>query len=687
MLPSRTIRKVTEFGIICTAVATLILAGCGGGGGGSSSTNNGGNTSGSTTTTTVTPYKGMFTSGTVSIKDANGNPVTLSSGGSIGANGTASITFPSNVAYPLTVEVTGVFLDETGAPGATGTITAGAPLRGLIPASTDALAASGIPVTVVTELARTMLPASGFSAASAVAAITGAASSVIGVASYSQAMLPPVFNSQGKTSDVTTLKLTALAHVINQQGAGANLPARLQNIATQLAAGSAVNAVIPQSAFNNALGAINGGASSVLPIGATPPSIPSFTVPSSSLGNTIGGNGGNSGGGNAGSPATITGTGSVTVTGVIASTFVPQAASDRNSFDLTVSEAQTTYKFQRSALVGTRLYANLENITVTIPSSGINGTVIYFNVSTGQTNSSICLLNPVSNPLTASYPTCTGVTISTPVGATHPVTLNFADTVLKQTVGTAGNVTLNGSLVGEISTAAAWSLADFPSNYTNMLAVSGVPKTIINRRLSSTSNQFIFSFSDDSFVTITPTTVQFIRRAPIQEINFCTRTSTTCNATVSDTSTGTTIAMTNVVMPNTNIPITGSLFIAKDSGSLTTGAVTGDFTPTYSTYSSKNDVLTIAFNGTGGMQQANISVQNGVVKSAILSDNAGNTYSCTNPATPGFSSLLPIPLCAITVSADKRTVTFNNSPLSLTTAVSGFPSTTTANGTLTAASQ
>lgn len=296
MLPSRTIRKVTEFGIICTAVATLILAGCGGGGGGSSSTNNGGNTSGSTTTTTVTPYKGMFTSGTVSIKDANGNPVTLSSGGSIGANGTASITFPSNVAYPLTVEVTGVFLDETGASGATGTITAGAPLRGLIPASTDALAASGVPVTVVTELARTMLPASGFSAASAVAAITGAASSVIGVASYSQAMLPPVFNSQGQTSDVTTLKLTALAHVINQQGAGANLPARLQNIATQLAAGSAVNSVIPQSTFNNALGAINGGASSVLPVGTTPPTIPAFTLPGGSLGGAItaGGVGGTS---------------------------------------------------------------------------------------------------------------------------------------------------------------------------------------------------------------------------------------------------------------------------------------------------------------------------------------------------------------------------------------------------------
>lgn len=283
-----TLRKTTELGFALTAVAALILAGCGGGGGGGSSS---GSNSAVTTTTTVTPYKGMFTSGTVTLTDANGNVVTLSAGGTINASGVASVTYPANVAYPLTIEVSGTFLDETSGVGATGTISAGAPLRGLIPAATDAQASSGVPVTVVTELARTMLPASGFSAASAVAAITGAASSVLG-STYGEAMTAPVFNAQGQTSNITTLKLTALAHVINQQGAGANLPARLQNIASQLAAGSAVNAVIPQSAFNNALGAINGGASSVLPVGATPPTIPAFTLPSGSLGGAIGGSGG-----------------------------------------------------------------------------------------------------------------------------------------------------------------------------------------------------------------------------------------------------------------------------------------------------------------------------------------------------------------------------------------------------------
>lgn len=278
------LRKATELGIGFTAIATLILAGCGGGGGSSG----GGNSSVSSVTTTITPFKGMFTSGTVSLKDVNGNLVTPVSGGSINPNGTALVTYPANVAYPLTVEVTGTFLDETSGVGATGTISADAPLRGLIPAVADAQAASGVPVTVLTEFARTMLPSSGFSAASAVAAITDAASGVIGVASYSQAMLPPVFNAQGQTSDQVTLKLAALAHVINQQGSGANLSAKLQNIATQLAAGSAVNAVIPQTAFNNALGVVNGGASSLLPVGVTGAvPIPAFVLPGTSLRNLI----------------------------------------------------------------------------------------------------------------------------------------------------------------------------------------------------------------------------------------------------------------------------------------------------------------------------------------------------------------------------------------------------------------
>lgn len=275
-------RKGFELGIGMTAIATLILAGCGGG-----ASNSGGTTTAATTTTSIIPYKGMFTSGSVTLVDANGNPVTLSAGGSINASGVASVTYPSNVAYPLTVNVAGTYLDETSGVGATGTISLGSPLQGLIPSTSEA--ASGVPVTAVTHMARTMLPASGFSAASAVAAITGAASSVLGISSYSQAMLPPVFDANGKTSDVTTLKLAALANVIGQQGAGADLSAKLHDIANKLAAGSAVNAVIPPAAWDAAVSAVNAAGTGMLPNGVAPQTIPAFVPPSGNLNTLIAG--------------------------------------------------------------------------------------------------------------------------------------------------------------------------------------------------------------------------------------------------------------------------------------------------------------------------------------------------------------------------------------------------------------
>jgi len=368
-----TLRRTTELGIACTAIATLILAGCGGGG---SANNN----STSTTTTTVTPYKGMFTNGSVVLKDANGNVVSLISGGSINASGVASVTYPANVAYPLTIEVSGTFLDETSGVGATGTISAGAPLRGLIPAATDAQASSGVPVTVVTELARTMLPASGFSAASAVAAITGAASSVIGVTSYSQAMLPPAFNSQGQTSDAVTLKLTALAHVIHQQGAGADLPAKLQNIAVQLAAGSAVNAVFPQSVFASAVAAVNtvGGASGVVPAGTTPPSIPSFSPPSVSLGNAI--SAGSGGSGAIAPTPTITGfnptTGAVGTTVTVSGTNLVSGFPPAPTFKFGTTNAGGPYTNVSNTGISFTVPTGLAAGTHTITVGGMSGTPV-----------------------------------------------------------------------------------------------------------------------------------------------------------------------------------------------------------------------------------------------------------------------------------------------------------------------
>jgi hypothetical protein len=314
-------------------------------------------------------------------------------------------------------------LDETSGVGATGTISAGAPLRGLIPAVADAQAASGVPVTVLTEFARTMLPSSGFSAASAVAAITDAASGVIGVASYSQAMLPPVFNAQGQTSDQVTLKLAALAHVINQQGSGANLSAKLQNIATQLAAGSAVNAVIPQTAFNNALGVVNGGASSLLPVGVTPPTIPAFALPGGSLGNAnSGGGSGSSGGGGV--------TASPVITGINPSTGPVGTALDIrgtnldkfNGANLNNFAPAPTVKFgTTSATVTSNSYLGGVLITVHVP-SGLSAGNHTITVSNGDGSGSV----------TAGTFNVVGTTTTPPIGLT-PTVLSFSQISLTWT--------------------------------------------------------------------------------------------------------------------------------------------------------------------------------------------------------------------------------------------------------------
>lgn len=266
----RNIRKAAELGAGLTAIATLILAGCGGGGGASGG--------GATTSATITPFKGPFSSGaTVTLKDANGNPVSLISGGMINASGVANVTYSANVTYPLIVEVSGSYYNENTGAMETATV----PLRGLI---SSAGAASSVPVTIVTETAvadlQTRLgsfaPAHPIQAASAVAALN-VAGAMLGI----PASAVPAFNpATHQTSDRDTLRLAAWAVVANGL-TGTTLVDRVRALANSLAALNSASApadVIGQAAYDSALTAMtNGGASSVMAAGTaapTPPAIP-----------------------------------------------------------------------------------------------------------------------------------------------------------------------------------------------------------------------------------------------------------------------------------------------------------------------------------------------------------------------------------------------------------------------------
>lgn len=263
---------------LLASIVSVALAACGGGSGDNTP---GGGTAG-TTTFSATPFKGKFTSGTVTVKDASGNAVTLLNGsGTVNTNGTVTISVPDSTSYPLTVSLTGTYFDEV--TGATATTTNA--MRAMVPdASTTS---AGIPITAVTEIATAMVEQQ----VSAGTTLTGALvkSSVGAVAAallgqtYVQAMAAPVFDSNGKTNDPKTLQLAALAVASNTAGSGADLAAKIKNLGTQIAGGAAINAVISQTLYNNSVTAVNGGAQSLLPSGATAPTMPTVAVASFSL--------------------------------------------------------------------------------------------------------------------------------------------------------------------------------------------------------------------------------------------------------------------------------------------------------------------------------------------------------------------------------------------------------------------
>lgn len=246
-----TFRKATEISFVIVAIVALSISGCGGGGG---SSNVGGATI-PTTTTSVTPFKGPFYSGaSVSLRDANGNSVPLASGGIINASGVASVTYNSNVIYPLIVEVSGTYYNEsTGGPE-----TSSVPLRGLIQNASAAAATSGVPVTFVTEIAVADLQnrLGGFSSAHPIQPMSAVSSmSTAGKLAGVPANTVPVFDSTThRTNDSDTLLLAAWAVVANGQ-VGTSLADKVRSLAHNFVINStsAPSAITSQATYDSAL--------------------------------------------------------------------------------------------------------------------------------------------------------------------------------------------------------------------------------------------------------------------------------------------------------------------------------------------------------------------------------------------------------------------------------------------------
>ena len=246
------------------SILTLALSiiSCGGGGGSAS------NDTSATTKTTITPFKGKYSSGNVTIKDAKGNQVALLNGsGTIDATGSASVIFSKDVSYPLTVSVTGTYINEV-----TGTTTTtNVPLRSVIPDENTTTQA--IPVTAITEIAASILDKNATDGKTittflAKKTISTVASAVLGQ-SYEQAMTAPVFEADGKTTSQETIKLAALAIAADSaDNNGTDLAAKIKNIGDAIASGKSPSVVIQQKFYEDALNLVNGGSKSILKNGS-----------------------------------------------------------------------------------------------------------------------------------------------------------------------------------------------------------------------------------------------------------------------------------------------------------------------------------------------------------------------------------------------------------------------------------
>jgi hypothetical protein len=281
------LRGTAELAASMTIIATLLSA-CGGGG---SSAATAGSTAG--TLINIVAFLGQYSSGTATIYD-NAHVAVPGATGPI-VNGVAQVSLAALNAltpsqYPLTVEVTGSYYNELTKATESG---GAAVIRGVIPnpaAATAAVnAASGIPVTPLTEIAVSSLPTQSPATPLTEAQVKGALSQAETTLGLSQgaAQRTPVFAANNTTTDPQTLFLSALSLAAHMPGngatPGATMAASIKALANTLTLGASAPAAAP--AMLNLAAAMTavsvGGTSSVTGGASVVP--PAYSVSASSV--------------------------------------------------------------------------------------------------------------------------------------------------------------------------------------------------------------------------------------------------------------------------------------------------------------------------------------------------------------------------------------------------------------------
>lgn len=371
--------------------------------------------------------------------------------------------------------------------------------------------------------------------------------------------------------------------------------------------------------------------------------------------------------------------GALAITGGSTAAFTP----DSDGFTVSIDGDRTTYRFERevSYAVGAGTATSAAYISVTRATHGTAGP-LQTTILSGNFAPETGLSGFASSNCSGDC----GVRISTPAGATHPVTLTFDNVAM-------GKLVLNGSLTGD-APGAAWSVDDLPGTTTGSISLGanaarvvtgdvvtgsgpgGTVRTVTLQLAGGAQLVAVDRFSPTG--ALLGNSASYL--APGGTPSFCVGG---CAFTVTASASAIGIAFDAMALSDGAV-VNGSAQLGRTQGVLTSPSL-GSFTPISDSIQSANDRRTLTFSvlGTaaqGGISLVVVTVDAGSVTEVSVSTGIGaGVFQCFKEA----ASFLGIPACAnVSASADGRSVTFSASTVGGGTV--GQRQTAVLTGTLTA---
>lgn len=383
---------------------------------------------------------------------------------------------------------------------------------------------------------------------------------------------------------------------------------------------------------------------------------------------------------------TISATGTITTANTASPGFTP----DADGFEISVSDKEIEYRFIKRTLSGNIIYTS-ELIIKANP----QGQVVSVNYSDFKNLGTTPLVCYALKP-------CKGISISSSADS-KSVSITFNDTKLFKLVGGDNAGSLKGTLTGQISNAAAWSVADLPRSTDGILNVNGINEPVISSSVG-VSNTLI---SPNTIYTVTTTELNTksgrytITRTPTASpLTYNTNSGVTgldaiyncenCPTALSFSQQGEfqQIKFDHVFLKNLgtkpSLTIKNTVVVGSTKGILTSSRE-GDFEPLSSSVKSRNDEIQYHFSTVGtikqdGLSMVNITMRgNTLVTATATAGISGKVFICYEKSEPVSGAIA----CGNTVSlgANKRTLIFKG--LTLKGGAIGEKKELTLNGTLT----